>query len=210
LFGGVIGAGLVAAVYSWVENRHTEAVTKFTTEIDKLYQPFYTLSLANDVAWCGFVHGAWRPTKTKHLNCKDKVGYWDAPNLPAPEAERWRTAMTVVFQPSNIAMERLILDHADLLVTRDPPPKWQDFQEHVDGYKLLIAEWKADDREKRPNQFISKKSNVFDAKPYPQGLTACAADLLETILEERDSIQASLFRSWTSGREKQTPASCRD
>jgi hypothetical protein len=111
------------------------------------------------------------------------------------------------FQPINLQMETLISDYGGLRATDEIPPKWQQLVDHVENYKLLIAEWKPDDREKRPDRFTSIESNVA-TKPYPAGLTSCIDTQLKLIQAERNAIESSLFLWWTSGREKQMPSEC--
>lgn len=190
---GAVGAALFGFALKWIEARNQAVVTRIDDQIFKLYQPFYSASRENDMAWCVFVEGTWRASTDERPRCDDPTkAYWDEPTMPESDVERWRSRMVSVFQPANKNMLDLIQNNRSQLINGEEPPLWQVFMKHTFAYQGLIADWRPDDFMNRRAQFINVRFNV-SMPPYPDRLSMCSRKIVELLREESQRIKRNPF-----------------
>ncbi|HYJ81070.1 MAG TPA: hypothetical protein VEW03_15765 [Longimicrobiaceae bacterium] len=134
----VLGA-LLGYLATYVNNVRIESRKNQLTRVDRqlreFYGPLFALNHASATAWNKF--------RKKY---RSGVSYWRSEPPPTPEEESaWRLWMKEVFMPILLRMERVIVEHADLIEERDMDECLLDLVAHVSAYKAVIKSWEAGD-----------------------------------------------------------------
>jgi hypothetical protein len=102
-------------------------------QLREFYGPLLSLAEASTRVWEAF-RGKYRPGGP----------FWGAQDNPSSEeAAAWRTWMSIVFQPMNEEMARLITQHADLVEEVNTPQCLLELFAHVAAYRPVVEAWKA-------------------------------------------------------------------
>jgi hypothetical protein len=108
-------------------------------QLSELYGPLLALSKSSGRSWDAF--------RSRHGPETDP--FWGNPRHPVSEqeSETWRRWMLTVFAPMNDAMERLVVEKADLLDSPGMPEVLLDLVAHVASYRAVFAAWENGDYE---------------------------------------------------------------
>src|SRR5262245_13376048 len=106
--------GFVATYLNGVRlAQRKDRLDRVNRQLSELYGPLRALNAA--------VYRLWREFRSRH---RPSGQYWRDPDPPTPEdAEAWRLWMTTVFMPLNREMERVVVQHADLLRGSEKMPE---------------------------------------------------------------------------------------
>lgn len=126
------------------DDERAAQLDRLNRQLSQLYGPLYALYEAGERNWMLFVYhfsGDSRPLATRTFlpSSSDR--------FPPPDGDRlaeYRRRMEQLFMPTNVKMESLIVEHADLLVGTKMPDEFSDFLAHVAAAKLLMHRWQTD------------------------------------------------------------------
>src|SRR5215210_5339283 len=126
------------------DDKHAIQLDRLNRQLSQLYGPLYALYEEGERNWMLFVarfsHDDRPWSKRTFLpSGSDKFS--------PPEADRmveYRRRMEQLFMPTNIQMEKLIVQNADLVIGTRMPDEFSDFLAHVAAAKLLVHRWKND------------------------------------------------------------------
>src|SRR5689334_7747207 len=124
-----------------VDDKRATQLRRLDEQLSDLYGPLYALYEKGDRQWRAFLK--------EFSNCKDPnfLGFFPIANeFPPPNAEQlrvFRLWMQSVFMATNIQMEELIINNADLVIGETMPAPFLSFCVHVASLKASVAEWSA-------------------------------------------------------------------
>lgn len=139
--------------YTW---DRTRSDTQYKAQLDRVneqlrefYGPLYALVEAEDNSFQHFL---------KVTRPEVEALYWD-PKKPPNESQKvaWRRWINEVTIPNYLKMEKIILEHSDLLIEDDIPKPILDLTSHIAGYKPVVAAWKDKDYSRNLSFFFSRK-----------------------------------------------------
>ncbi len=154
-----------------------DRLDRINRQLSELYGPLFALNLA--------VGQLWQVFRFRH---RPSGPFWGKSDPPTSEdAAAWRLWMTTVFMPLNREMERVVVQHADLLFRSEEMPKCLlDLCAHVAGYEPLSERWRVGDFDP-----LDPDHNV-SAIDYPADALAQYA---ETAFRELRAEQSKLLRA---------------
>ncbi len=152
-----------------------DRLDRINRQLSELYGPLFALNLAVARLWLEF--------RSRH---RPSGPFWSVDDPPTSEdAQAWRLWMTTVFMPLNREMERVVVQHADLLRGSEEMPECLlDLCAHVAGYEPLAERWRVGDFDPLD---ADQNVSVID---YPADALAQYA---ETALRELRTEQAKLL-----------------
>ncbi|MBD1865698.1 MULTISPECIES: hypothetical protein [Trichocoleus] len=142
-----ISATLLGILWQVQAKRMDERFAAHLKRIDKqlsdLYGPLYALFESGDKQWRAFLK--------EFSNCADPefLGFFPIDNEkefepPSKEQLRiFRLWTENIFVQTDIRMEEIIINHAELLVGEKMPEPFLDFCVHVSSIRASVAEWKS-------------------------------------------------------------------
>lgn len=116
-------------------NVRKDRLERVNRQLAELYGPLYALSRATDISREAF-RQKYHPGKSF---------------LPADaiKSDEIRTAvmlwMSEVFMPFNMTMEKVVVEHADLLIGSEMPQCLLDLCAHVASHRVIIKRWESGD-----------------------------------------------------------------
>jgi hypothetical protein len=133
LLAAVLGG---AGVYIDGRARATRAarLDRVSAQLRLLYGPLFATLLSNDAAWDAFEANYW-PGHNKRFYFPKRA------RVTKEERARWVTWMREVFQPANERMERIIIDHLDLIEGGEMPAAFSDLLAHNAAYRAVLSQW---------------------------------------------------------------------
>ena len=113
-----------------------DRLDRINRQLSELYGPLFALNLA--------VGRLWQEFRFRH---RPSGPFWRKSDPPTPEdADAWRLWMTTVFMPLNREMERVVVQHADLLRGSEKMPECLlHLCAHVAAYEPLAERWRVGD-----------------------------------------------------------------
>ncbi len=189
-----VGFGL-----TYVEDRRKDELTRVNAQIDKLYGPLYSYSVATQKAH-EMVHKTYKPQKSVH--------FFDDPNELVPEqVEGWRRWIKTVLLPLDQKMENAITDNAQLLDGDRMYPLFSKLIAHVESLKATVAKWKDTD-DLKDIKYRSSMENDALIK-YPVDVDSCIEERLHAAYALREKIEQSLvYLHHAEPDPKQFPEEC--
>jgi hypothetical protein len=144
-----IMAGLISLTWQVREKRrddkHAAQLDRLNRQLSQLYGPLYALYEEGERNWMLFVacfsHDS-RPWAERAFLPSGGSDKFPPPNTDT--MVEYRRRMEKLFMPTNIKMEALIIEHADLIVGTRMPDEYSDFLAHVAAAKLLMHRWNKD------------------------------------------------------------------
>jgi hypothetical protein len=175
-----IATAAVGYIVTLMDDHRKRQIEFADRQIEKLYGPLLSLSVANQRAWSE-LHYNFRNKKTYYFDDNDK---------PTPQqVEIWRRWMKTVFLPLDIKMETAIIDNAQLIDGGHIYTVFQDLIAHVESYKATIAKWKEIDEKENPH-FRDTAENTAVIQ-YPVTLAGCIQQRFELVKIKRDALENS-------------------
>lgn len=141
----IAGSILIAALGWFVTYFHGRGAATRRADLDRvndqlrlLYGPLYATLIAGDAAWAAF--------SKKYWPAHGQSGYF-APEFDLTDVEkaRWILWMRDVFHPANERLERIILDHLDLVEGGTAPPVFTETLAHIAVYRAVLRQWENED-----------------------------------------------------------------
>ncbi len=156
-----IAIALSGYLYTWNQSRsdaqYSAQLNRVNKQLKEFYGPLYTLVEADNLSFQYFVENT-RPDV--------KIVYWSPDSPPNDEQKKaWRRWFMEVTIPGYLKMEKIIINHSDLLIEDDIPQPILDLSAHISGYKPVVANWKEGD--------FSRNSSFFN---FPQDVRAYLRD----------------------------------
>lgn len=198
----IVFTGIVTYSFGLISESRKRKVDFVNSQIEKVYGPLYSLSVANE-----------KVSRALFSKYQPDTNAWFKGDEPSPpeHVEIWRRWMKTVFMPTNLKMEEIIVNNSQLLEGGHIYPVFERFILHVESYKAVIAKWKdSDDLRGDPN--LRKAGENTSLLNYPETLDGCISKTYEALLLRRGELE----RSWTgmgvsTGDTDQSrlPAECR-
>jgi len=126
------------------DDKRAAQLERLNRQLSQLYGPLYALYEEGERNWMAFVNrfsSDPRPLAVKTF-LPSKLDEFYPPT--ADRMVEYRRRMEQLFMPTNITMELLLVEHADLLVGTRMPEEFSDFLAHVAAAKLLMHRWQTD------------------------------------------------------------------
>ena len=126
------------------DEKRTAQLKRLSEQLSDLYGPLYALYEAGERNWMRFINEYSNDDRV--LSQRTLLPSANN-NFKAPsegQLTEYRRRMKQLFMPTNIAMEAVIVGHADLVVGTQMPEQFSDFLAHVAAAKLVVHRWKTD------------------------------------------------------------------
>jgi hypothetical protein len=112
-------------------SRWQKRLDRTNSQLKYFYGPLLSLSETSDRTW--------KLLSEKYDHSRERIAREQRGKL-------WISWVIEVFQPINKEMQRIIVDHADLLIGDEMPRCLLDFCAHTSGYDVIIKRWQAGNR----------------------------------------------------------------
>jgi hypothetical protein len=126
------------------DDKHAAQLDRLNRQLSQLYGPLYALYEEGERNWMLFVARFSRDSRPWATRTFLPSSSDDFPPPGKESMVEYRRRMEKLFMPTNTRMERLIVEHADLIVGTRMPDEFSDFLAHVASAKLLMHQWKSD------------------------------------------------------------------
>lgn len=153
-------------------NVRKDRLERVNRQLAELYGPLYALSKATDISREAFRQ-------------KYHPGELFLP-IDAIQSDEVRTAMmlwmTEVFMPFNKTMEKLVVEHADLLIGSEMPQCLLELCAHVASHRVILKKWESGDQ-----------SEYAALVPFPgKALLEYAEDSFQQLKQEQTQLLRAL------------------
>jgi hypothetical protein len=165
-------------------DRRKDRLMRVSEQLSDLYGPLFALIRANRRAWEAF---------RKDVRPGSGEDFWGTDPPPtAEEAAAWRLWIVEVLLPANEEMEKVIVNHSDLLNEQAIPDCLLEVCAHADSYKPLLRRWQDGDYEMNFTRIPFPVKALLD---YTETAYTCLKKEQLELLSPKPDFVSRLWRS---------------
>jgi hypothetical protein len=136
----IVATTAVAAVFNYWSTyrsnvstaKRAERLNRLNRQLGELYGPVRMLRYAGETAFLTF--------KRKYFPERPEL-FWKGVEPSVEDYSAWRIWLKFTLMPINKRIERLLLEHGDLIEGREIPQAVLDYLAHVSALDAVIAQW---------------------------------------------------------------------